>query len=398
MKKIRIKNNILNSSIDAMNILLFLPLLVIIGKILRWTLMYSTLISVSKGWGYVSEILSGEHTFTFLGINDLVNGSHGEDTNMYLFFKVFRALCLNIPNDFYSFEIAITIVYSVILFALCKQIKRQILVSEFIFVCLAIMILNVYCFSLAKETFQMIYFYILFLVLYTDKIAKNRKFLAATIVMLFSTFTFRTYYFLIILFTLVALFLVEFAVKKKPDKPMLNVVIVFFGLISSYAIMMFVLKSTMPSLYLRMADSLLWASSATSKSNTYTENWIATSSYDTVNVILEYGIYVLRLLFPFELLSLGIKYFPYIVYQLSMTIFTLTTLKTYATNAKSQNVALLFMLGFIFTSATFESDFGSWIRHGVVTLPLVLIMIGLINPKEIKKGEKDANISNRFHC
>ncbi|MFI3326690.1 MAG: hypothetical protein R3Y35_11050 [Clostridia bacterium] len=398
MKKIRIKNNILNSTIDAKNILLFFPLLVIIGKFVRWTLMYGTLVSMSKGWGYVSGILYGNYSFTFLGINDLINGSPGEDTNMYIFFKAFRALCLNIPNDFYSFEIAITIVYCIMLFILCKQIKRVISVSEFIFVCLAIMVLNVYCFSLAKETFQMIYFYMLFLVLYTDKIPENKKFLSAVGVILLSTFTFRTYYFLIIVITLVTLLLVKYAIKKKPDKPIFNVFAVFFGLIGLYAIMMFTLKFAMPVLYTRMADSLLWASAATSSSNTYTENWVATSSYDTVAVIIEYGLYVLRLLFPLELMSLGIKYFPYIVYQLCMTGFMIRTLKTYITNTKAQNTALLVMIGFVFTSATFESDYGSWIRHGVVTLPLLLIMIGMIRPKERKKGERDANISNRFHC
>ncbi|MFI3326635.1 MAG: hypothetical protein R3Y35_10765 [Clostridia bacterium] len=387
MQKIRIKNNMLNSTIDAKNILLIYPLLVIMGKVVRWTIMVETLINYSKGWGYIDDILYYNYDFTFLGVNDLLNGSHGEDTNMYIFFKIFRAICLNIPNDFYSFEVAITIIYGLILFILFTQIKKEISILEFVFVCLAIMVLNVYCFSLAKETFQMIYFYLLFLVLYTDKIPEKRKFLSALAVILLSTFTFRTYYFLIIVFTLVAFFLVEYAIKKKPDNPMFNVLVVFLGLVGLYSLIMFTLKFTMPTLYLRMTSSLLWASTATSSSNTYTENWIATSSYDTLDVILEYAIYVLRLLFPFELVRLGLKYFPYIVYQLCMTGFVIRTLKSYVTNTKAQNVALLFMIGFIFTSATFESDFGSWIRHGVVTLPLLLILIGMVKPKESKKGK-----------
>ncbi|MFI3140912.1 MAG: hypothetical protein R3Y27_01230 [Clostridia bacterium] len=383
MKKIRVKNNPLNYTIDAKNLLIFFPLLVIIGKVVRWTIMVETLINMSKGWGYASEIINGDWDFAFLGISDVLNGSPGEDTNMYLMFKIFRAMCLNIPDDFYSFEIAITLVWGLMLFLLFKKITKKILVSEFMFVSIAVIVLNVYCFSLSKETFQMLYFYLLFFVMYSNTIPDKNKFKMAVAVIIFSTFTFRTYYFLIIVFAFAALKLTAYAIRKKPNKSNFNVLVVYLGLVGLYAAIMLALNLLMPTLYTRMADSLLLASEATSSADTYIENVFATSSSDLVAVILEYAIVVLRLLFPVELIGLGVKYFPYIIYQFCMSLFMIRALKSYATNTKTQNVALLIMLGFVFTSATFEVDYGAWIRHGAVTLPTLLLMIGMIKPKKI---------------
>ena len=42
-----------------------------------------------------------------------------------------------------------------------------------------------------------------------------------------------------------------------------------------------------------------------------------------------------------------------------------------------ENVALLIICGFIFSSVAFEPDFGSWVRHESVVFPLFIVIMDL---------------------
>lgn len=382
MKKIVFKNNILERTINTKYIILLLPIFVIIGKVVRWTIMVDTLINYSKGWGYVDIIIGDTNIpFVLFSADDALEGSVGGTNNMYLLYRFIWNLCLRIPNDFYDFEILLTLIFTFILFLLFRKLKPILQVTEFIFISLAVMVLSVYCFSLAKEPMQMIYFLLLFLVIYTDKIPDNKKLIAAIAVILFSAATFRVYYVIFLIFG--GVFFLVIKLFKKEKLTNWNIVLIFFFMVATYFIMLSILYVVLPSLYHRLADSLLYASVATSSSNTYMENIITQSKTNVLIVALEYGLASLRMLFPFELVTLGVKYWPYIIYQLCMTFMFIKSLKTFNTNSKIQNIALIVFVGFVFGSATFEVDFGAWIRHGAVTLPVMLLMLGNIKEKII---------------
>ncbi|MFI3213063.1 MAG: hypothetical protein R3Y24_06945 [Eubacteriales bacterium] len=385
-RNIQKNTNILNRMVDSRLILLFFPLLTIIGKVVRWTIMRGTLINLSKGWGYVDVIVNQTVTFHFFEMEDVLEGSSGSDAALMLFYKFIRKLCFDIPDDFYSFEIVTTLILGAMLFVLCTKIKPYVTVMEFVFLTLAIMVLNVYCFSLAKESLQMMYFYLLFLVIYTKKVNDRYKLFFGSLVIFFSAATYRTYYVLILVFTFAFVFFMRF-VKFKSDTILyltVKVTGLFLKMVGVYFAIMCTLLVMLDSLYERLATSLLFASDATSSANTYIENVITNSTANVFLVVIEYGVMVLRLLFPFELISLGVKYWPYIIYQLCMSVMMIRTTATYHRNSRIQNVALAFFVGFVFASATFEVDYGAWIRHGVVTLPLILLMSGTIEKKRIQ--------------
>lgn len=88
---------------------------------------------------------------------------------------------------------------------------------------------------------------------------------------------------------------------------------------------------------------------------------------------LNYLINTLRLLFPIELLVKGIKYFPYVIFQIWFTK-KLWNWK----NIKSDKVILLY--SFILISGVFEPDFGSFLRH---TVPYLFVLKGIKNEKNI---------------
>ena len=98
----------------------------------------------------------------------------------------------------------------------------------------------------------------------------------------------------------------------------------------------------------------------------------------------DYLIMLLRMMFPIELLRLGIKYVPYVLYQVIITYFVIKNIKSIKSNGKIKNIALYLYIGFLFASATFEPDFGSWVRHEAVLFPILLIFA------DIKRKDKES--------
>ena len=150
-----------------------------------------------------------------------------------------------------------------------------------------------------------------------------------------------------------------------------------------YFIVMVVLRISKGDLFVRMRDALLTASVATSSSNTYIKNIVAEESTSNIFLItVEYAFACIRLLFPFELVSLGPKYWPYIIYQLLMTAFMIIGINNYDNLGKIQKFAVAIFVGYVFCSACFEVDFGAWVRHNSTTFPLILILCGAVNTSE----------------
>ena len=89
---------------------------------------------------------------------------------------------------------------------------------------------------------------------------------------------------------------------------------------------------------------------------------------------INYFINTLRLLFPVELLVKGIKYFPYIVFQIWFT--------KKLWNWKSiKNNKVILLYSFILISGVFEPDFGSFLRH---TIPYFIIIQNILFDESLR--------------
>jgi len=173
----------------------------------------------------------------------------------------------------------------------------------------------------------------------------------------------------------------------------------FVSMCVVYAGVMAVLFVTKDSLFNRMRDALLSASDATRSANTYIENIIASEGTNNIFLItIEYALACIRFLFPLELIPLGPKYWPYIVYQLLMTVFMIIGINNYDKLGKIQRFAVVIFVGYVFCSACFEVDFGAWVRHNSTTFPLVLIISGAVNTdnEENFTNEIEIKRTNKF--
>ena len=362
---------------------MLVPLFIIIGKIVRWTLMKRTLVNMSKGWGYPDAILNGPWTFEFFGLDELSEGNIGQGDNVFTFFKVIRLICFNLPDDFYSFEVAITILFGFIMFLILTKSKPYIDFLEASFIALIVIVNSVYCFSLGKEAFQMVYFIALFLYLKSEYMLPKKKLLMSIAIILISVATFRTYYALIVVFMVSILLCTQFILTYTQYMNWKRITLLFLLISCTYLIMMAVLVVVNGGLYIRFKESLLFASDATSSSNTYIENIIVPYLGDNlIGLWLEYIVVVIRLSMPLELIGLGIKYWPFILYQVLMTYYAVKGIVTIRENSSTKNIALLIYIAFLFASASFEVDYGAWIRHCAVTFPILLVMVGIVEVHE----------------
>ena len=394
MKRLHIQGYLLDRKLDSRVLIALYPVLILLGKVVRWTIMKGTLVGFSKGWGWIDPIMNGGWSWQFFGMDELVEGDVGTGDNTFTFFKFFwKFFWAEVPDSFVSFEIFITVTFGLALLFVLAGMRKRLNLVEASFVALSVMVISVYCFALSKEPFQMAFFFLMYAVLQTAAIPTRYKFTGGLLVILLSASCFRTYYVLIVVFAFVYEILLRALYRpgrlfhhfdRQGRLSWTAIAVQFLCMGVVYFIMMLVLRFSMYELYARFEGALLYASEATSGSNTYMENilLINNSSPNVATVAVEYMLAVVRLLFPLELIGNGPKYWPYVAYQLFMTLFMFRTIRNYSTNTRTQNVAMIIFVGFVFASAAFEVDYGAWVRHCAVTIPVVLVMSGISAIKE----------------
>lgn len=374
--------------LDLQQLLVLYPFLLLIGKIVRWTIMRGTLLNMSKGWGYVDPIMHGEWSFQLFGAEELAEGDIGQGDNIYTVLRIFWYLWLKIPTDFVSFEVAITITWGIFLLLVLMGCRRYVTMSEGIYLALGVIVNSVYCFCLGKEVYQMLFFFLLYFVLRSGQIPGKMKVVLSGLIILLSVTLFRTYYALIFIFAGIFCLVVwtdKNTFRKSPKKKLSwkFILKVFLAMGLGYLILLRIFWSASPGLFNRFRDALLLASDATSSSNTYMENILSEHGNNIILITLEYMFAVLRMMFPVELVVLGPKYWFYILYQIIVTLGMIKSVRNWNQNTVEQKIATTLFVGFMFMSATFEVDFGAWIRHGAVTMPMVLIMMGICGRKPL---------------
>lgn len=374
--------------LDLQQLLVLYPFLLLIGKIVRWTIMRGTLLNMSKGWGYVDPIMHGEWSFQLFGAEELAEGDIGQGDNIYTVLRIFWYLWLKIPTDFVSFEVAITITWGIFLLLVLMGCRRYVTMSEGIYLALGVIVNSVYCFCLGKEVYQMLFFFLLYFVLRSGQIPGKMKVVLSGLIILLSVTLFRTYYALIFIFAGIFCLVVwtdKNTFRKSPKKKLSwkFILKVFLAMGLGYLILLRIFWSASPGLFNRFRDALLLASDATSSSNTYMENILSEHGNNIILITLEYMFAVLRMMFPVELVVLGPKYWFYILYQIIVTLGMIKSVRNWNQNTVEQKIATALFVGFMFMSATFEVDFGAWIRHGAVTMPMVLIMMGICGRKPL---------------
>ncbi len=222
----------------------------------------------------------------------------------------------------------------------------------------------------------------MYAVITSKALKESFKYVLCFGILLWASMSFRSYYILIALFMLGASWICKTFILMKDKLKMFDIIIVILALGIGYFLLLTVAKVAMPEEY----AELIYVRTRETEARTDISNWITKDDSNLVFFTLDYLIMLVRMMVPVELVTFGPKYWPYVVYQVMITFFVVMALKNIKKNHKSKNVALYVYLGFLCGSATFEPDFGSWVRHEAAIAPILFILADMYR---FKKAETD---------
>ncbi len=355
---------------------LFFPLMIIFGKIIRWTILKSVLVDMSIGNGMISKIVNGTGFFTSFADTGMSDAAG----NASVFFRLINIFGLTTTV---GFEIFITIIWNIILLSLILKSNKILNFMQMVFLVVSVAVLNIWDFCLAKEPLQFVFFLIMYFIICNSKISQKTKYILLVLTLLTTVLYYRVYYILIIGFlAVVSVICNNFLLKKKKiNKKTLICLLLLL------AFVYFILLNSVKIVDISSYNELIWARTRSGQAHTQMVNIF--KSTNLIIFSLDYLLMIVRMLFPVELIPMGIKYWPYVFYQIILSYFLIKNILHIKENNKSQNLALYLYIAFLLASATFEPDFGSWVRHEAAIFPILMIITNIIIPTEGEKNESN---------
>lgn len=358
--------------------------LIVGAKIIRYTIMKEVLVDMSIGHGMIDMI---NHDMNSVVSEETQTEEEMNATERTT--KIFKNLNFFQLITYEGFEVYITILWNIILLLIIFSLRKKLNVMQAIFLILTILVLNIFNFNLAKEPIQILYFILMYVVITSKSLKDSFKYVLCFGILYWASVTFRTYYILIAIFMLGASWICKTFVLIKDKLKIYDILMVIVALGIGYFLLLTIAKNAMPEEYAELVHVRTRETDAKSDIG----NWITDDDSNLVLFTLDYLIMLVRMMIPFELLSFGPKYWPYVAYQVMITFYVIMALKNIKKNHKSKNVALYVYLGFLCGSATFEPDFGSWVRHEAAIAPILFIIADMYKFKrtqtDIQKQKLD---------
>lgn len=356
-------------------IIVAMVFLIMGAKVVRYTIMKEILVDLSMGhamFGIINDTTFFEEESQTEEEQDAIEKSA----------RIFKAINFFQLTTYEEFEVYISIVWNTMLLMIIFTLRKKLNIIQAIFLVFSILVLNIFDFNPAKEPIQMLYFVLIYIVIINKALKDNFKYFLCFIILYWASISFRDYYILIALFMLGSSWICKTFILMKEKLNFWDILMVIIVLGVGYFLLLTVAKVVMPEEY----RELIAVRTRETEARTDISNWITKDASNLVLFTLDYLIMLVRMMIPVELLTFGPKYWPYVLYQLMITFFVIMALKNIKKNHKSKNVALYVYLGFLCGSATFEPDFGSWVRHEAAIAPILFILADMYR---FKKSETD---------
>ena len=334
----------------------FIPL-VLLGKLVRFTLMKESLVVEGIGHHFLRVIVNHQYVDE--------EGPGRILSELVLFFSRFGA------RTYLQQELIFTLLWNILLFMLLLNVRRYLTIGQAAFLVCSIMVLNIFAFTLAKEPIQMLYFLLVYEILCRPRLSVKKKYVLSVLAIIFASITFRAYYIMIAIYMAGSMVLMNAVIKKK-----MNILAMSLIFLLMAGTVYFIILNAARLAGLPEYDELV---RVRSQARGFGVTVIA-PSFRTDNLFylsVNYVLVMIRMLFPVELIRLGVKYFPYVFYKLLITVVFLSHLSHFKTNSQIMNLSLTVYIGFLCCSVAFEPDFGSWVRHESVVFPVFIIMSGI---------------------
>ena len=270
-------------------------------------------------------------------------------------------------DSLFDWSIYLTVIFNIIFFILLICYKEY-TISELIFIYASMALLDIFSFNLSKEIIQILIFNLIYFIILLKCISNKKKVLLINIILILESIFFRNYYILFLIsFNITYYYFsttkIKSIQKMTPLKKLILSIITFLIILGTSVFIV-------PSLYYSLLEIRYISEYNLAGANTVIKNVFQNdSSY--YYYILNYIVNFIRILMPIELLKKGIYYFPFVIYQLSVTYYIISSIKEY----KTKNIiTVAVVLAYFMTSVTFEPDFGSVVRHESTIFMLLLLL------------------------
>lgn len=359
----------------------FFLFFIAIAKVVRYTIMYESLVVPGKGFKFIADMAIHSHDFVIniKSFNAVAQVESAAGQNTMALAEVCNVFGL---TTYYEWEFFITIIFNLLLYRGIVSFYKTHSVSniEVLFIYLNIIILNIFSFCLSKEILQMIFWFIIMLS-FKGQTSKKKCIIRVCCAIILTILFTRKYYGLVLgYFMLVYIWQNIFLSNAKMSN--FKIIVSSFFMLSIMAGVYYIMSSY---LAIEAEESYEELERVMSKDRG-TRAGIASvikpifgGGSVAINT-LEYFFKIIRLMFPLELLlQFKVSYLITIFFQGFIFFIMLNVFKKRKNCTLEMTIATALYIGFWLTSATFEPDFGSWIRHQSVVFPVILYMLGKKN-------------------
>ncbi len=346
------------------------------AKIVRHTIMKEVLVDMSVGNGMIAMINDENSIIYDEEVSEEELAANSKSAKLFSNINFFD---LTTPIEF---EVYITILWNIMLLIIIFMLRKKLDIMQAIFLILSVLVLNIFDFNLAKEPVQMLYFVLIYVVITSKSLRDDFKYVLSFGILYWASVSYRDYYILIAMFMLGVSWICKTFILMKDKLNIWDILMVIVAFGVGYFLLLSIAKVAMPQEY---AD-LVRVRTRETQARTDISNLITNNASNLPLFTLDYLIMLVRMMVPIELMMFGPKYWPYVAYQVMITFYVVMALKNIKRNHKSKNVALYVYLGFLCGSATFEPDFGSWVRHEAAIAPVLFILADMY---KFKKSRTD---------
>jgi len=248
-------------------------------------------------------------------------------------------------------------------------------IKDIVIVMFILAITNIYIFNISKDIIQFVVFAVIALV---NRLRINDKYKAMLIIGIFyiESISWRSYYILTALF-FACVFIGLPIVVQSSLKNSKKIILIIFSTFVFLFLFMNICKYIRPEDYKEMIE-------VRNRINQYrigSEN-AKTAIFNLIDdngklllFLINYFINAARILFPFSLLTKGVYYFPFFVFQIIVSFMIIYTIINYKKLDSKTRMALFVELAYLLVAFLFEPDFGSFIRHEAATAPMLITIL-----------------------
>lgn len=264
---------------------------------------------------------------------------------------------------------------------------KEMTLGESLYTMMATGILNIYVFGITKEGIQILFFFLIYIVISLPIKNTLIKLVGCAAVYYWESNIFRSYY---IIMAALTVFMYFIFIWLRSREKIRRKHIILFVMACFIAVFLFLFLSQYISYddYIQALNARDGTTATAEGANSSIINPIEVNS-NLGNFMVDYVINAFRMMVPIELLVKSPVYAPFVVYQVFVMYYFFRTVKKLKKLDLKMIVTISCFSAYFLGSVIFEPDFGSWVRHEAATFPILQLLAFQSNIHEQEKETKE---------